>query len=112
MIPSILNCLVIIIIAHKYVETIEEYLANCSIIRNLKDAWSGGGLLGKIMRGGTIAVILMMPKLSARRGLIDTTEVKTLPKFYKKILIIPAITAITLLLSMLTLRILGYFYGF
>ncbi|RMS34633.1 hypothetical protein ALP68_200273 [Pseudomonas ficuserectae] len=60
LIPLFLTSIVIAVIAHKYVETIEAHLPNCSYIRTVREVYSGGGLLGKVMRGGVIALILMM----------------------------------------------------
>lgn len=91
MVPMILNLFATAIIAHKYVEIIEEQLPNCSSVQTIREAWSGGGLLGKVMRGGVISVVLMLPKLSARRGVIDASEVERLPARYKNLLIIPKI---------------------
>ncbi|KPW49995.1 hypothetical protein ALO82_200006 [Pseudomonas syringae pv. broussonetiae] len=86
LIPLFLTSIVIAVIAHKYVETIEAHLPNCSYIRTVREAYSGGGLLGKVMRGGVIALILMMPKLSARRGFVDEREIKTFQAITKNCL--------------------------
>ncbi|WP_122321152.1 hypothetical protein [Pseudomonas amygdali] len=105
LIPLFLTSIVIAVIAHKYVETIEAYLPNCSYIRTVREAYSGGGLLGKVMRGGVIALILMMPKLSARRGFVDEREIKNLPSHYKKLLVIPTVTSATLFIALALLKI-------
>ncbi|AHG43161.1 hypothetical protein N018_24170 [Pseudomonas syringae CC1557] len=108
LIPLLLTSIVIAVIAHKHVETIEAYLPNCSYITTVKEAYSGGGLLGKIMRGGVIAMILMMPQLSARRGFVDAREIKNLPNHYKKLLVIPAITSAALFIALILLQALRY----
>ncbi|WP_024657052.1 hypothetical protein N027_22890 [Pseudomonas syringae USA007] len=105
MVPMILNLIATAVIAHKYVEIIEEQLPNCSSVQTIREAWSGGGLLGKVMRGGVISIVLMVPKLSARRGVIDAKEVKKLPAFYKKILIIPTVVNFCLFTAMMALSI-------
>ncbi|GKS05369.1 hypothetical protein PSTH1771_10155 [Pseudomonas syringae pv. theae] len=105
MVPMILNPIVTAVIAHKYVEIIEEQLPNCSSVQTIREAWSGGGLLGKVMRGGVISIVLMVPKLSARRGVIDAKEVEKLPAFYKKILIIPTVVNFCLFTAMMALSI-------
>ncbi|RMV86755.1 hypothetical protein [Pseudomonas amygdali] len=105
MVPMILNVFASAIIAHNYVEIIEEQLPNCSSVQIIKEAWSSGGLLGKVMRGGVISVVLMVPKLSARRGVIDAKEVEKLPAFYKKLLIIPTVVNFSLFIAMMALRI-------
>ncbi len=105
MVPMILNLIATDVIAHKYVEIIEEQLPNCSSVQTIREAWSGGGLLGKVMRGGVISIVLMVPKLSAKRGVIDAKEVEKLPAFYKKILIIPTVVNFCLFTTMMALSI-------
>lgn len=111
MVPMILNLFATAIIAHKYVEIIEEQLPNCSSVQTIREAWSGGGLLGKVMRGGVISVVLMLPKLSARRGVIDASEVERLPARYKNLLIIPTTITFILVTAMMALRIAGHYLG-
>ena len=103
--PMILTCFAVAFIAHKYVDSIEERLPNCSFIKTTRDAFSAGGLVGKVMRGGVIAMVLMMPELSARRGVIDAKEVKNLPRHYKYLLITPAIILFVLFFSLIALRV-------
>ncbi|MFJ3368374.1 hypothetical protein [Pseudomonas sp. NPDC086251] len=103
--PMILTCFVVAFIAHKYVEPIEERLPNCAFVKTTRDAFSAGGLLGKIMRGGVIAMVLMMPTLSARRGVIDAKEVQNLPSHYKKLLIVPVVILFVLFSSLIALRL-------
>lgn len=105
MVPMILNLIATAAIAHKYVEIIEEQLPNCSSVQTIREAWSGGGLLGKVMRGGVISIVLMVPKLSAKRGVIDAKEVEKLPALYKKILIIPTVVNFFLFTAMMVLSI-------
>ncbi|WP_122263347.1 hypothetical protein, partial [Pseudomonas savastanoi] len=94
-----------------YGETIEKQLPSCSSVQTIREAWSGGGLIGKIMRGGIIATILMAPNLSTRRGLIDIKEVKNLSGFYKKVLLIPTIVTFFLFFCLMALRVSAYFGG-
>ncbi|CAI8826694.1 H(+)-exporting diphosphatase [Pseudomonas sp. IT-P258] len=107
--PMILTCFAVAFIAHKYVDAIEELLPNCSFIKTTRNAFSAGGLVGKVMRGGAIAMVLMMPALSARRGVIDASEVKDLPRHYKNLLIIPVIILFVLFFSLIALRVSAYF---
>ncbi|WP_426143230.1 hypothetical protein [Pseudomonas sp. DWP3-1-2] len=95
----------IIFIAYKYVDAIEACLPNCSYVRDTKNVWENAGLLGKVMRGGIIAMIIMMPNIHARRGLIDTEEVENLPGRYKKLLVVPMVVGALLILCLIALRI-------
>jgi hypothetical protein len=107
----ILTCLAVAVIAHRYVEIIESQLSGCSFVKTIRDAFSGAGLLSKIMRGGVIAMVLMTPKLSARKGIVNVQEIHNLPRRYKNLLIIPAAAAAFLFCSLITLRITGYYMG-
>lgn len=44
--PLIVNLVVFAVIAHRYVDTIEGCLASCSFVSTIREAWSGGSLLG------------------------------------------------------------------
>ncbi|MBF7144274.1 MULTISPECIES: hypothetical protein [Pseudomonas] len=102
-------CCAIAFIANKYIETIEARLSNCPYVNDTKKIWGHVGLLGKIMRGGIIATILMMPNIHAKRGLIDSAEVGNLPLFYKKLLIAPIIVGSLLIFCLILLRIAAHF---
>jgi hypothetical protein len=105
----VIVCFTIAFVAHKYVETIETRLSSCSYVNDTKKIWGHAGLLGKVMRGGIIATILMMPNIHAKRGLIDTEEVKNLPALYKKLLITPIVAGSLLILCLVALRIASHF---
>ncbi|AHG38866.1 hypothetical protein N018_00835 [Pseudomonas syringae CC1557] len=95
----------VMLIAHKYIETIESNLPNCSYIKDNKRTWGNAGLLGKVMRGSIIAMILIMPSMHAKRGLIDAQEVSNLPKRYRYILTIPMITCCVLFVFLIALSL-------
>jgi hypothetical protein len=60
------------------------------------------------MRGGIIGALLLMPTLSARRGLVDIQDVGRLPKRYKNLLTIPLSIMAALFFSLVTLRLAAY----
>lgn len=109
LIPMIFTCFAIAFIAHKYVDTIEKHLPNCPYIKTISNTYSNAGLLGKVMRGGIIGTLLLMPTISARRGLVDAHEIKNLPRAYKNLLIVPLITGSVLFILLLILRASDYF---
>ncbi|MBA4702822.1 hypothetical protein NLO85_23545 [Pseudomonas savastanoi] len=82
-------CFSIAFIAHKYIDLIEGDLPGCSYVSDTRKVWGSAGLLGKVMRGGIIATIIMMPKIHAKRGLVDGGEVEGLPRYYKRLLVTP-----------------------
>lgn len=105
----VLVCFSIAYIAHKYIEVIEGFLTNCPYVSDTRKVWCSAGLLGKVMRGGIIATIVMMPKIHAKRGLVDAREVESLPDFYKRILVVPIALGSVLILFLVALRIVSYF---
>jgi hypothetical protein len=96
--------LFVVVIAHKYVEAIENRLPHSPYISDIRRTWSNAGLLGKVMRSGIIAMIFLMPKMHAKRGLIDAQEVSALPQRYKYLLTVPLIACCVLFIALLTLR--------
>ncbi|RMS75836.1 hypothetical protein ALP59_103110 [Pseudomonas savastanoi] len=96
---------VIMLIAHMYVEAIESRLSNCSYIEDNRRVWSNAGLLGKVMRGGIISMVLIMPKMHAKRGLIDVQELSRLPQRYRYLLMIPFIACCVLLVFLIVLSV-------
>lgn len=105
----VLVCFAVAYIAHKHVDAIENCLSSCSYVNDTKKVWGGAGLLGKVMRGGIIATILMMPKIHAKRGLINAGEVENLPAHYKRLLVIPIAIGSILILCLVVLRIASHF---
>lgn len=100
-----LVCFSIAFIAHRYIDAIESRLTNCSYISDTRKVWGNAGLIGKVMRCGIIATVIMMPKIHAKRGLADAVEVEHLPGYYKKLLVIPIALGSVLILCLIALRI-------
>lgn len=109
--PLIVNLVVFAVIAHRYVDIIEGCLSNCSFVSTIREVWSGGGLLGEVIRSGMIAVVLMMPRLVAEKGIVDQEEIRTLPGLYKVMLVVPMIVNFFLFVSLMCLRFAGYLLG-
>lgn len=101
----LLVCFSIAFIAHKYIDAIESRLTNCSYVSDTREVWGNAGLIGKVMRGGIIATVVMMPKIHAKRGLVDAGEVERLPGAYKKLLVMPIALGSLLILCLIALRI-------
>lgn len=101
----LLVCFSIAFIAHKYIDAIESRLTNCSYVSDTRKVWGNAGLIGKVMRGGVIATVVMMPKIHAKRGLVDAGEVERLPGAYKKLLIMPIALGSLLMFCLIALRI-------
>ncbi|KIQ37064.1 hypothetical protein [Pseudomonas viridiflava] len=109
--PLIVNLVVFAVIAHRYVDIIEGCLSNCSFVSTIREAWSGGGLLGEVIRSGMIAMVLMMPKLFAEKGIVDQEEIRNLPALYKGMLVVPMTVNFFLFVALMCLRFSGYLLG-
>jgi hypothetical protein len=101
----LLVCFSVAFIAHRYIDAIESRLTNCSYVTDTRKVWGNAGLIGKVMRGGVIATVVMMPKIHAKRGLVDAGEVERLPGAYKKLLVMPIALGSLLILCLIALRI-------
>ncbi|MEE4690573.1 hypothetical protein V2K64_10325 [Pseudomonas alliivorans] len=101
----------VVVIAHQYIDAIEACLPGCSYVGGNKRVWSKAGLLGEVMRGGILAMVLLMPKMHAKRGLIDAQEVKNVPKHYKYLLTVPLVTCGVLLMVLLVLNVAEKYLG-
>ncbi|KOP52691.1 hypothetical protein OX90_22295 [Pseudomonas coronafaciens pv. porri] len=97
--------LAVILIAHKYIDAVEGCLENCSYIKDNKRVWSSAGLLGKVMRGGIISMVLIMPGMHAKRGLVDVQELNRLPGRYRYLFTVPFITGCVLLAILVVLDV-------
>jgi hypothetical protein len=52
-----------------------------------KITFQRAGLLGKVMRTGLISMVLAIPSLFVRRGLIDFDQVKRFPSSMRRLLV-------------------------
>jgi len=85
--PIILSMIVQCYIAHKYTEHFESFLPNCTYVTGNKKIFQHAGLLGKVMRTGSISLVLAIPTIFLRRGLIDLNEVKRFPPNMRLLLV-------------------------
>ncbi|KJZ43101.1 MULTISPECIES: hypothetical protein [Pseudomonas] len=86
-VPMVLAIVVQCYVAHKYTERFESLLTNCTFVTGNKNAFQHAGLLGKVMRTGLISMVLAIPKVFVRRGLIDFNEVKRFPSRMRRLLV-------------------------
>ncbi|UTL80745.1 hypothetical protein [Pseudomonas putida] len=101
--PMIFSMLAIVYVGHYYVESFEAMMPNSRIVRDYRRVFSSAGLVGKLMRTGSISMILMMPKMYARRGLVDLDEVRGFPRRLKRVLV-----GLHLLLFVLLSALVGF----
>jgi len=98
--PMALAMMVQCYIAHKYTEQFELDLANCNFVTGNRNTFKNAGLVGKVMRTGLISMVLAMPSLFSRKGLIDPNEVKRFPSRMRKILVSLLVIHISLLAAL------------
>lgn len=76
---SIVSFVVLGYMSLRYLDRIESLLSKSRFVMGNKTVYSRAGLLGRVMRICTIAVLLMMPRVFAWRGLADLQQVKDFP---------------------------------
>ena len=84
--PFILTTIWVFLMVHIYTEKAESLLPNSKLVKDNKKLFSQMGLMGKDTSNGVITHILLMPKLFAKKGLVDANEVKNFPRKLKLIL--------------------------
>lgn len=75
------------IIAARYTEYFELLFPNSEYIKKNKETYKQAGLIGKMMRTGTISTILAIPSIFIKRDLVKQQEVDNFPKQTKILLI-------------------------
>jgi len=99
-IPIALTLLAQCYVAHKHTEFFESLLPNCKYIIDHRNIYKHAGLPGKLIRTGSISVVLAIPKLFIWRGLADAEEVKAFPQKYRRILLSMLALHLTLLCAL------------
>jgi hypothetical protein len=74
-------------IAFRYLDYLEAVLSNSSMVVGNRNIFSRAGLVGKVMRVGSISVMLAVTGFSVRKGLLDSEDVEKLPSRLKKLLV-------------------------
>ena len=69
-----------IYVSVRYVNYIESLLSNSSMVSGNKRIFGHAGLLGKIMRTGSVSLLLSMRALCVRKGVLDVEDVKKFPE--------------------------------
>ena len=76
-----------IFIAYRYLERIESSLSNSRMVVVNREIYSHAGLLGKVMRLGSISAMLSMKYFSLRKGLLDSEDVSKAPDDLQRLLV-------------------------
>lgn len=86
-VPMIISLVLVIYLAHVHTDEFELLLSRSQFVEYHKKTFSGLGLMGKVVRSGFIACVLLMPQLMAMRGGIDFNQVKSFPTALKRLLL-------------------------
>jgi hypothetical protein len=78
----------LIYIVQVHTEKAEALLCNSHFVSVKKAAFSNMGVVGEIMRSGVLTMVLIMPGISVRRGIVNVAEVERFPKVLKRVLVI------------------------
>ncbi|MFJ1336536.1 hypothetical protein ACIKP7_00170 [Pseudomonas caricapapayae] len=71
-----------------YTDKAESYLPTSKFVGNNISMWSHAGFIGKTMRNGYLTLVLVMPEICSRRGILEITEARQFPRRLKLILLI------------------------
>ena len=104
-----INFAIIIYIASRKLDKIENLLINCDVIRGEKKLWLHAGLVGKVLRLTHISFVLIIPKIYAQKKLVDIKEINSLPSKIKTSLIILGAAHLILTIAFFGLGILMYY---
>ncbi|WDY58292.1 hypothetical protein [Pseudomonas sp. PSKL.D1] len=106
--PGCLSMLLLIYVAYKYIDAVEELLANSKYIKDLKVTFSGAGMIGKVVRICIIGGVLLVPGPYARRGLVDLTEIERFPSGIRRVVVGGLLILVFSFLMMVAFRVWSY----
>ncbi|KAF1310358.1 hypothetical protein BLX42_14515 [Pseudomonas sp. SG-MS2] len=76
-----------VFVAYRYLDRIESILSNSRMVAVNREIYSHAGLLGKVMRLGSVSAMLSMKYFSVRKGLLDNDEVTKVPIDLQRLLV-------------------------
>ncbi|WP_043302509.1 hypothetical protein [Pseudomonas sp. GM55] len=86
--PLTLVAIWLVYIVQAYTEKAEALLPNSHFVKVNKSAFFHMGIIGKVLRSGVLTMVLIMPALSVKRGIVDATDVEKFPNDLKRMLVI------------------------
>ncbi len=76
-----------VIVAFRWLEEIESFFHNSRMVIDNKRLYFHAGMLGRMMRLGSISVMLSIKGFSIRKGMLDAGDVHSAPLGLTRILI-------------------------
>lgn len=77
-----------IFLVYRYLDRIESILSNSRMVAVNREIYSHAGLLGKVMRLGSISAMLSMKYFSVRKSLLDSDDVSKVPIDLHRLLVL------------------------
>lgn len=93
-------------ISVRHIDRIESMLSKSLLVTSNKIVFSRAGILGKVMRIYVISMLLMIPAIFARRGLVSLQQVREFPRRMRYVLVM---TWAVLVISLIIFGCLDYF---
>ncbi|WP_131107691.1 hypothetical protein [Pseudomonas sp. Sample_10] len=82
----------IFLFSYLYTDLIEKHIGGSKLVANNREGLSGLGVLGKVVRNCSIALMFLIPEFCERRGLVEKNELANLPRHLKRKLLAPWVT--------------------
>ncbi|MCZ9635904.1 hypothetical protein MXF29_25430 [Pseudomonas sp. NC26] len=93
LIPAVIINLIIVtmtaqcFIAARRTEYFESLFPNSQYIKKNRATYERAGLIGKLMRTGTISTVLALPSIFTHKNLVEQQEIDSFPKKTKTLLV-------------------------
>jgi hypothetical protein len=75
----ILVAICLIYVVRAYTEKSERMMPASSFVKANIDTCSQAGLIGKVVRNGFLTMVLMMPDICHKRGIVNIAEIRDFP---------------------------------
>ncbi|MGF6392934.1 hypothetical protein [Pseudomonas plecoglossicida] len=76
-----------VVVAYRFLDKVEASFSNSPMVVGNKAIYAHAGMLGQIMRLGSVSAMLSMKDFCIRKGMLDAEDVRSAPQDLKKMLI-------------------------
>ena len=76
-----------IVIAYRFLDKVEASFSNSPMVVGNKAMYARAGMLGQIMRLGSVSAMLSMKGFCIRKGMLDSEDVRNAPQSLKELLV-------------------------
>jgi len=103
-IPMMFVAIWLIYVVHAYTEKSERMMPKSSFVKTNIDTFSQAGLPGKVVRNGFLTMVLLMPNLPHKRGIVNLADVQSFPVELKRVLFVTWGASAVIFLAMVLLN--------